>query len=188
MPKIGFAPFLLTAVIVSACSGAPDQRIAVPKAGVGATQNIAYRSVALREVSLPSYAASEEIYVADETGLLNSTEGLLWADDPSRAVTLELTRYLSQITRARVASEPWPFAGYPEAEVELRIEDMLAHADGTFRLSGQYFVSSETGRDRARLFDLTVPIEGDATAADIAAARGQAVRDLAVAIARDGLR
>ena len=88
MPKIGFAPFLLTAVILSACSGAPDQRIAVPKAGIGATQNIAYRSVALREVSLPSYAASEEIYVADETGLLNSTEGLLWADDPKSSDAL----------------------------------------------------------------------------------------------------
>jgi hypothetical protein len=41
-----------------------------------------------------------------------------------------------------------------EAEVEIRTEDMMARADGTFYLSGQYFVTAEAGPDRARLLDL----------------------------------
>lgn len=188
MSKSGFALLLTATAALTACSGTPDQRVAVPPAQIDGTRAIAYESVALREVSLPSYAASEEIYAADASGLLNSTAGVLWADDPGRAVTLELSRYLAQITRARVASEPWPFDTYPEAEVELRVEEMLAQGTGTFRLSGQYFVSSEVGRDHAALFDISVPIPGEATPADIAAARGQAVRDLALTIARDGLR
>ena len=188
MPKIGFSPLVFVAFALTACSGAPDQRITVPKAQVDETQRISYGAIALREVSLPTYAASEDIYVADENGQLSTTTGLLWADDPSRAITLELSRYLSQITGAQVASEPWPFAEYPDAEIEVRVEDMLALSDNTFRLSGQYFVAPENGRDRAKLFDLALPILGDATPADIATARGQAVRDLAVAIARDGLR
>ena len=65
---------------------------------------------------------------------------------------------------------------------------MLAQESGVFRLAGQYFVSSETGRARAQLFDLSVPVPLEAGATAIAAARAQAVRDLAVAIARDGLR
>ena len=56
-----------------------------------------------------------------------------------------LTRHLNRITSARVASEPWPFLDNAAAEVEVRIEDMLARADGTFVLSGQYFVTAETG-------------------------------------------
>ena len=188
MHKIGFTPFVLMAFVLSACSGAQDQRITVPKAQVDATQRISYDAVALREVSLPTYAASEDIYVADANGSLSMTSGLLWADDPSRAITLELSRYLSQITGAQVASAPWPVEGYPDADIEVRIEDMLALSDNTFRLSGQYFVAPENGRDRAKLFDLSVAIAGEAGATDIAAARGQAVRDLALTIARDGLR
>ena len=188
MPKIRLTPFIVVALALSACGGAPEQRITVPKAQVDATQRISHGAISLREVSLPTYAASEDIYVADENGQLSTTAGLLWADDPSRAITLELSRYLSQITGAQVAAEPWPFAGYPDAEIEIRIEDMLAMPDNTFSVSGQYFVAPENGPDRAKLFDLSVPISGDAGPTDIATARGQAVRDLAVAIARDGLR
>lgn len=177
---------LLCAATLAAC-GAAENRVAVPKLQSDARQTIAYGSVSLREVSLPSYASSEQIYVTDEDGLLSPSEGLLWADDPSRAITLELSRHLAQITGAQVASEPWPFADYPQVQVELRIEEMLPGADGLFRLTGQYFIAPENGRDRARLFDLAVPLSGDGAAA-IAAARGQAVQDLALDIARRGLR
>lgn len=179
---------MLAAVTMLAACGAPDARIAVPRAELSKSQRISYSTVALREVSLPTYAASEEIYVSGADGVIKPGDGLLWADDPGRAITLELTRYLAQITGARVASEPWPFVDRPQVEVELRIEEMLAYADGTFRLSGQYFVAPETGRDRAELFALTAPIGGDFSAQDIAAARGAAMRDLAGEIAAKGLR
>lgn len=180
------ALFLLASL--AACTSVPEQRLIVPRATVETKQRIAFASVALREVSLPGYAAGEDIYLADATGVLRTQPGLFWADDPGRAITLELSRHLAQITGAQVAAEPWPFGGFPEAQVEVRVEEMLAQEGGLFRLAGQYFVSSENGRARARLFDLSVPVTLDAGATAIAAARGQAVRDLAVAIARDGLR
>ncbi len=179
---------LAAAVTLAACGGTPDARVAVPRADVVQQQRISYNTVALRSVSLPTYAASEDIYIAGLDGVISPGAGLLWADEPGRALTLELTRYLAQITGARVASEPWPFLERPQAEVELRIEEMLAHADGTFRLSGQYFVAPENGRDRANLFALVVPIGGTFSAQDIAAARGAAMRQLAGEIAAKGLR
>lgn len=182
-----FSALLLLAAL-AACTSVPEQRLTVPRAPVETKQRIAFASVALREVSLPGYAAGEDIYLSDALGVLRTQPGLFWADDPARAITLELSRHLAHITGARVASEPWPFGGFPEAQVEVRVEEMLAQEGGIFRLAGQYFVSSETGRARAQLFDLSVPVPVEAGATAIAAARGQAVQDLALAIARDGLR
>jgi uncharacterized lipoprotein YmbA len=182
-----FAALLLLAAL-AACTSVPEQRLTVPRAPVETKQRIAFATVALREVSLPGYAAGEDIYISDALGVLRTQPGLFWADDPARAITLELSRHLAQITGARVAAEPWPFGGFPEAQVEVRVEEMLAQEGGLFRLAGQYFVSSETGRARAQLFDLSVPVPLESGATAIAAARGQAVRDLAIAIARDGLR
>ncbi|MCQ0091589.1 hypothetical protein FGD77_07775 [Roseovarius sp. M141] len=176
------------AATLAACGGTPDERVAVPRTDPVQSQRISYSTVALREVSLPTYAASEEIYVSGPGGVISPDEGLLWADEPGRAITLELTRYLAQITGARVASEPWPFVDRAQVELELRVEEMLAHVDGTFRLSGQYFVAPENGRDRANLFAVVVPIGGTFSAQDIAAARGSAVRQLAGEIAAKGLR
>ncbi|RKF15286.1 hypothetical protein D6850_10685 [Roseovarius spongiae] len=187
MTKTAIFTLSIAALGLAAC-GAPEQRVAVPRAKVAAQQPIAYRSVALREVSLPSYANSEEVFVADETGMLNSRSGVLWADDPTRAITLEIARYLAEISGAQVASEPWPFQDYPQATVEVRIEEMVARSTGVFNLAGQYFVAPESGRDRARLFDLSVPLPPDAEPGDMADARGQAVRALALEIARNGLR
>ncbi len=188
MLKTRSLAMLAAAATLAACGGTPDARVAVPRAEPGQSQRISYSTVALRAVSLPTYAASEDIYISGLDGVISPGAGLLWADEPGRAITLELTRYLAQITGARVASEPWPFADRAQVEVELRIEEMLAHADGTFRLSGQYFVAPENGRDRANLFALVVPIGGAFTAQDIAAARGAAMRQLAGEIAAKGLR
>jgi uncharacterized lipoprotein YmbA len=168
--------------------GGPDLRVAVPRAAVVERVPIAARSVEVREVSLPGYAASDDIFVDDGAGLIVSEADVLWADEPVRSVTLEIVRYLSQITGARVASEPWPFQSEAQLTVEIRIEQMLASADGTFRLAGHYFVGSPYGRERAQLFDLSVPLGAGAGPPAIAAARGQAVRALAVDIARRGLR
>ncbi len=174
--------------ILASCASIPEERLAVPRANASDQQRIAHASVALRNVSLPSYAAGETIFTADETGRLRERPGLLWADDPERAMTLELVRHLATITGARVASEPWPFFENSAAEVEIRIEDMLARADGTFVLSGQYFVTADAGPDRARLFDLRVAVPSEPTPEDLATARGQLVRDLAADLARRGLR
>jgi hypothetical protein len=175
--------------LLTACSP-PPQRFAVPAVPVTEEVSIAYASVEVRDVLLPTYASLEEIFVETADGSLTSSPQLLWADDPTRAATLELTRSLSAITGARVASEPWPFDSYAEVRVEVRVEEFIASERGEFRLSGQYFVATfdGEGRDRAVPFRLTVPLIPEAGPAQIAAARAAVMAELAASIARDGLR
>lgn len=188
-PLVKMALTLAALTILSACGG-ETLRYSVPAAPVTEKKiAIAYRSVELLAVSLPAYAASEQIHVRGEGGALLASSELLWSDDPSRAVTLELGRYLSQMTGARVAPEPWPFADRASVRVDVRVEEMLADGDTLFLMSGQYFVAPDTGgRDRSGLFSISAPIATGGGAAAIAAARGEVVRDLARKIARDGLR
>ena len=175
---------LLALCIATAC-GSPDTFIASPK--LVAQEKIASRfaSIEVSEVSLPAYAARNEVTSTDAGVLVLSDT--LWADEPTRAMTLALSRHLAELTGVRVASDPWPFDGFPAARVEVRVEDLIVHA-GTLRLSGQYFVVDldGRGRDHAHLFDLSTPLaDGDVTT--VAEARAQAVLDLATRIARDGL-
>lgn len=168
--------------------GADPIRFAVPDVTSDERIRVAIRSVELREVSLPAYARSEEIWRETPDGALVSDSEVLWADDPSRGVTQELTRQLSALTGARVAAEPWPFRDPADARLEVRIDEMVAGADGKFRLSGQFLTASDSGnRDRSGMFKLWAPIEGKADARAIALARANAVKELARQIARTGL-
>ncbi|MGZ9810431.1 PqiC family protein [Pseudoroseicyclus sp. H15] len=182
---------LLLALGLSGCSvlSGPDQLYAVPQVTPSERIPIAFSSVEVRDVSLPSYANYDEIYVESADGTLMAEKGLLWADDPARAASLELTRALSALTGVIVAGEPWPFDPYPAARVEVRVEEMIAARSGEFRLSGQYFIAALDGsaRDSAHLFAITTPLAVDAGAAEIAAARGYAMAELARQIARGGL-
>lgn len=174
---------------LTACA-APPQRFAVPAIPVTEEIPIAFASVEVTDVQLPTYASLEEIFVETADGSLTSSPQLLWADDPTRAATLELTRSLSAITGARVASEPWPFDSYADVRIEVRVEEFIASESGEFRLSGQFFVATfdSEGRDRAVPFRLSVPLALEAGPTEIAAARAAVMAVLAAAIARDGLR
>ena len=178
---------LIALVFLTAC-GAEERFIAAPQ--VVATERVPSRfaSIEVREVSLPTYASSEKIYVEADGGALAISE-LLWADDPTRAVTLALSRNLAEITGARVAPEPWPFDSFPAARVDVRVERFISTADGALVLAGQYFVADMDGegRDRARLFSLSAPLSGAVTPAAAAEARARLVTELALRIARDGL-
>lgn len=170
--------------------GAPDVRYAVPEIAPEARVSIPYRSVEVRDVTLPTYAELEQISIETAEGALVASD-LLWADDPSRGATLELSRALAIITQSPVASEPWPFDTYPDARVEVRVEEFVASArTNEFRLAGQYFVAAleDRGRDRSGVFRVSVPLPPEAGPAQIAAARGQAMSLLAEQIAREGLR
>ena len=176
------------AVLLTACGGTAE-RFTVRAPAAPERIGIAFGSVEVRDVSLPTYAAADEIHVQDATGRLTSSADVLWADAPERAVALELSRNLMQITGRRIASEPWPFQGFADARLELRFSDLVATTDGRFRASGQYFVAPETGgRDRSGLFDLAVPFDPEGGPAAIAAARGQLILQLAQLIAVEGLR
>ena len=106
------------------------------------------------------------------------------AGDPERAVTLILTRTLGDILNTDVGPDPWPFVGLPDVSVDVRVARMLGSVDGTFQLSGQFFVASEatTFRDSSHSFEITVPMT-DATVGSIAAAQSAALLSLAEQIA-----
>lgn len=181
-----FAAFVLLSAL-AACGN--TERFTVTAPPVTETLPIAFNSVEVRDVSLPSYAAADEIHLLQPDGKLISSADVLWADAPERAVALELSRNLTRLTGRRIASEPWPFEAYPTARLEVRFTDLIASATGEFRASGQYFVAVTDGRrERSGLFDLAVPFDPQGGPAAVAGARGQVILDLARFIARDGLR
>ena len=174
-------------VLLAAC-GSPE-RFAVSAPVITEKQRIGFASVEVRDVSLPSYAAADEIHIQSANGTLSSSSDVLWADAPERAVALELSQNLARLTGRRIASEPWPFEAFPDARLDVRFSELVARDTGAFRASGQYFVAVEDGRrERSGLFDLEVPFDPAAGPTAIAAARGQLILDLARFIARDGLR
>jgi uncharacterized protein len=173
--------------VLAAC-GTPE-RYAVTPPVVTEKLPIAFASVEVRDVSLPSYAAADEIHQLAANGTLISSSDALWADEPARAVALELSQNLTRLTGRRIASEPWPFEAFPDARLEVRFGELVASETGNFRASGQYFVAVPDGRrERSGLFDLTVPFDPKGGPAALAAARGQIILDLARFIAREGLR
>ena len=186
MPILKPALFMI-ALTLAAC-GTPDRYTAEPPT-IAQKVRIAFGSVEVRKVSLPTYAAADEITRQDASGKLVADGDALWADSPERAVALELSRNLAQMTGARVASEPWPFEAFPDARLEVRFESMIAGADGQFRSAGQYFVAVADGRrERFGLFDLAVPLSAKAGPQEIAQARSQIILDLASFIATKGLK
>ena len=188
-----YRPFLKISLMalalpaLAACSGS-DVRFAGPAVQPTAKVSSRYRSLEEVEVTLPTYAASESIYRQEPDGSITEL-GPLWADDPARAITLQLSRDFAAITGANAAPEPWPFRSFPDAKVDVRLEEMLATAANTFRMSGQFFVApEEEGPERSGQFAISVPLPEDASAAQIAAARNAATSQLAEQVARSGLR
>jgi len=139
----------------------------------------------LRTVSLPTYAAAEEIAIEVAPGIIGTDADILWADDPERAVTLAMTQQLDDILSATVGPDPWPFAGLPDVAVDVRVAQMLAGSDGNFRFSGQYFVGGDgiDFRNSSHRFDISEPLLGEGAQA-IAAAQARSILKLSEEIAR----
>ena len=172
---------------LAACGSADRYAVTIPP--VTETVRIAFGSVEVRDVSLPSYAAADEIHIRKGNGTLVSSSGNLWADSPERAIALEISESLSRLTNRRIASEPWPFEAYPDARLELRFAELLASDAGQFRATGQYFVAvTGGGRERSGLFDQSVTFDPKSGPGGIATARGQLILKLAEFIAKDGLK
>ena len=157
-------------------------------------------SVLVRSVSLPTYAAAEEMAFQDETGVIKLNKTELWADEPERATTLVISRHLNRMLAATIAPEPWPLEEAPQAAVDIRVEQLLATNRNTLRLSGQYFTGGQeiepsldeeipkvprrTIRSQAELFDIEVAILSE-TPGVLATAQSDALRILAERIAKD---
>lgn len=139
----------------------------------------------LKEVSLPDYAAADEISWQGNDGAVRSSTKILWADKPQRAFTVTLARAISEVSGASVVPEPWPFPSPPQHRLDVRVEQALAANDGYFHLKGRYFVAAEgagAGSHHTRVFDIAVPVEQN-NPNSVAAAASVAITMLAEQIA-----
>lgn len=98
--------FLFVAVACLGACSTPAKLYPVTAPTAGDKIRTTLRSVEVREVSLPSYASVEEIHIQGLDGALSSSADVLWADIPVRAISLELSRNLAELTGARIATEP----------------------------------------------------------------------------------
>ena len=182
MMKRLFSGFALSILI--ACSGTTT-RLDMSPVSSSLSLRAAVSSIMLRTVSLPSYAAAEEIAREIGPGLSEADSGILWADEPERAVTLAMTGHLDDILSATVGPDPWPFIGLPDVVVEVRAAQMLATLDGNFRFSGQYYIGGD-GIDypnSSDSFDYSVPITGEELGA-VSLAQAKAILALSEEIAQ----
>lgn len=176
--------FVGLTALMAACSGATS-RLDMSPISSDLSLRAAVGSAIVRSVSLPTYAANEELAFETPEGLIASNADVLWADDPSRAVTLTLTRNIGNIVNAKIGPDPWPFAGLPDVAIDVRVTRMIAGADGVFDLEGQYFVGGD-GIDypnSTNAFSVSTPISGEGPAA-IAQAQARSLMTLSEQIAR----
>lgn len=156
------AAFLIcTALALAACSN-PEKTgrylIDPPTPSGRVADNLG--TAELRDVSLPDYAASGEVSWQTADGAIRSNPRNLWADKPERAFTQTLARAISEVSGATVIPSPWPLAEPAKRQIEVRVEKAIAQLDGTYRLSGRYYIANAApgGSNQARSFDIVVPL------------------------------
>jgi uncharacterized protein len=179
---------LMIAVVLAAvagCSGPKSQYLVEPVASELKLRT-SLSTVMVRTVSLPGYAAADDVAIQTEGGAVVKQKGALWADQPERATTLTLARNLTEILSAKVAPEPWPLDGLPDAAVDVRVERMLAANNGTFQLTGIYYIAGEARplKGIAQSFRIETPL-AQSGLTGIAAAQAIAIRQLSEQIAKD---
>jgi uncharacterized lipoprotein YmbA len=177
--------YLTAALCALAACSAPTNRVEMTSLNSTLELRANVGSAIVRTVSLPSYAAAEEISIESPEGLITTNGDFLWADEPERAATLTITRHLNDILTATIGPDPWPFGGIPDVAVEVRVEEMLAGNDGVFTLRGQYFIGGD-GIDysnTARSFAFTAPLIGEGLNG-VAQAQSQVILELSEDIAK----
>lgn len=176
--------FVGLAALLIACSGSTP-RLDMAHISSELRLRAAVSTAIIRTVSLPTYAAAEELSIETDDGLISADNGILWADDPARAVTLALAHQIGDITRAKVGPDPWPFVGLPDVAVDVRVTRMITGVDGMFDFEGQFFVGGD-GIDypsSTNSFAYQMPVT-TATPAGIAQAQARALLALSEKIAR----
>lgn len=135
------ALILSAGLALSAC-GQPDYFL-VPPPGPAAKAGSA-ASMAVADISLPTYADAVEIAVLTETGAVSLDKSALWADTPRRALTRHLVAALQERLTAQIATEPWPAFDPPALRLEVFVDRMIGAPEGPFVFSGQYVIVSPT--------------------------------------------
>jgi len=180
LPRLSLIVALLA---LSGCGGSNDLFL-VPNTPMAEQVRVNTRSLEVRDVVLPAYAAEADILVQEADGALRPVRGALWADDPRTGITQALALRLDQGTTATVSAEPWPLFDGPDRSVQVTIDRMVAHAEGNFELGGQFAMISRTGtaREFLRRFSIREPLAGTDPQA-VAAALGRALTSLTTEIA-----
>ncbi len=164
---------------LAGCGGTETRFLIDPPA---ATERVPLRvgTIEVREVSLPAYADAAEIAVEAPGGAITPIRSTFWADDPARGVTLVLARLIAERSTATTAAEPWPLDDPADVQLDVRVERMLARADGQFELTGLYAVASRAGvvRESVERFTIRIPLAGT-DPASVTAAAGAALDALA---------
>lgn len=183
------AAFVAMSLGLAACSG-PVTQVSVPPVQTDLRLRPIIGSLEVRDISLPRYAASDDIVRAGADGGIDTLPSTVWADTPERGLTLRLVDALDRITGARVAAEPWPFAEPPAASVTIRVTDALGQPDvgdlpGRYVLRGSYAISPVASdlADRAGRFEIAVPL-ADGSPQSLGAAQSAALGELAETLAR----
>ena len=178
---------LVFALLVSGCLSREAPKFAVEPAvpAKPATVATSARTILVAKVSLPSYAKESRIAVQNETGGIVGLPDADWADDPERAMSYALVRHLTQISGRKVAVDPWPLDGLPDAEVRVRVEELLSSKNGLLRLSGQFAVRRDERPNLNKLvpFEISVPVSSSSPT-DVVAAYDLAWQRLALVIAK----
>ena len=163
------AAFLTAALALGACAS-PEYHLIPPPTPVARAPSPA-ASLAVADISLPSYAEALEIAVLTETGAVTLEDNALWADTPRRALTRQLVAALQQRLSGRIGAEPWPGFDGPALRVEVVVDRMIGAPAKPLEFAGQYIVTAPgSGRITAsNRFAIGVPPQGDGYAALLAA-------------------
>ena len=169
------ALMLLPVLAIAGC-GDNDARYLLTTPAPQQQARVPLSTIEVREVMLPAYASAAEIMLQDADGSLRPMARSVWADDPVRALTLALACNLDAASTATAMSEPWPLERPADVRIDVRIEHMVAQADGQFRLAGQYSIASPdyVVRESINRFDILRPMR-DTTPGAVAEASGAAV-------------
>lgn len=178
-------PSLIAAtVLLAACGSSPDYYLLPPPENQTGRRASPAETIAVVDISLPSYIEANEIAALDEVGVVEVNEDALWADSPRRALTLHLVAALQARLEADIAGEPWPGFESPALRLEVVANRMIGRPGGAVEFTGQYLaVAPETGRIvLSERFAIAVPVRGVGYPA-LLAAHGNAIETLAEEIA-----
>lgn len=170
--------FAILLAALSACSAPNPSQYVIEAPAVAETGKVR-TTIEVLEVSLPLYAQGQEIPFAESSGAIRTDQSAIWADMPSRAISLSLAESLSKLTGSVTAVEPWPLEESAAVKLDVRVKNLLASAEGSLEFSGQYFIVYGSGRNPVSdWFEISIPVAGQ-SGAEISKATGAAINELA---------
>jgi uncharacterized lipoprotein YmbA len=149
--------------LLAACGGTSDYYLLPPPQPAAERFASPVGTIAVADISLPTYAEALEIAELVGPGTLTLDSAASWADTPRRALTRHLAAALEARLNARVGTDPWPGYDDPGLRIEVAADRFVGAPDTGLVFTGQYFaVVPESGRIvAAERFSIQVPPQGE---------------------------